>query len=269
MVLRGFHGFRILLECTTMDRKALEAVLEDFRKGAMTLDQMIEALKDLPYSDLGFARVDHHRTLRTGMPEVVLGQGKTVEQMTGIVDELVRGKDNVLVTRVSREQADALLSRFGRASYNETARTVVIRNEEPSVEKQGLVIIISAGTGDLPVAEEAAVTADFFGVRVERRYDVGVAGIHRLLPDIHLFRSADVLVVAAGMEGALASVVAGLTGRPVVAVPTSVGYGASFGGIAALLGMLTSCAIGVMVVNIDNGFGAGASAALIARGKPR
>ena len=228
------------------------------------MDDGIERLRRLTYEDLGFANVDHHRKQRCGFPEVVFAQGKSVAQTTAIVERLLAREGSVLVTRADEETAAALLAAHPGGERNELARTVLWRRDGDEPPMPG-ILVISAGTSDLPVAEEAVVTATALGQAVDTLYDVGVAGIHRLLERGEKIRQARVLVVVAGMEGALASVVGGLTDRPVIAVPTSTGYGASFGGLAALLAMLNSCASGVSVVNIDNGFGAGYSAAMINR----
>jgi NCAIR mutase (PurE)-related protein len=248
-----------------MDRRHLEQLLERVKRDELTVADALEELADLPYKDLGFARVDHHRQLRTGFPEVVLGLGKTAEQIGKIMRELSGRGHNVLATRVADAHVEAVLRLVPNARHEAVARAVVIEEVPVADEGRGPILVVSAGTSDLPVAEEAALTARLAGNRVERLIDVGVAGIHRLLGNRAALEAASVIVVVAGMEGALPSVVAGLTSRPVVAVPTSVGYGASFGGIAALLGMLNSCAAGVSVVNIDNGFGGGYAAALINR----
>jgi NCAIR mutase (PurE)-related protein len=235
------------------------------RAGDRSVDDALNDLSDLPFRELGFATVDHHRHLRTGAPEVVLGSGKTAAQIADILVELRRGGANLLTTRVTDEQAAEVLARVPDARHEPAARAIVVE-QQPIVESgRGTVLVVSAGTSDLPVAEEAALTARLHGSRVERVHDVGVAGLHRLVPRRSLFESAEVIIVVAGMEGALPSVVKGLVSRPVIAVPTSIGYGASFGGIAALLGMLNACASGVVVVNIDNGFGAGYAAALFNR----
>jgi NCAIR mutase (PurE)-related protein len=248
-----------------MDPKQLRQLLERVHAGNASVDDALRELADLPYKDLGFARVDHHRHLRTGFPEVVLGLGKTAEQIGHIMSELARTGANVLATRVAEASVDAVLKMVPGARHEKVARAVVVEQQPIADIGRGTVLVVSAGTSDLPVAEEAALTARLAGNRVERLVDVGVAGIHRLLGSRAALEAASVIVVVAGMEGALPSVVAGLTSRPVVAVPTSIGYGASFGGIAALLGMLNSCAAGVTVVNIDNGFGAGYAASLINR----
>jgi NCAIR mutase (PurE)-related protein len=223
---------------------------------------LAEQLRTLPFEDLGFARVDHHRSLRQGFPEVILGLGKTPAQIASIAERIVARGQSLLVTRADRSAYEAVRAVVPAAEHHEVARAITLKQNEIQ-PGEGVVLVAAAGTSDLPVAEEAAVTADVMGNAVDRLYDVGVAGLHRLLREHDRLRRARVVVVTAGMEGALPSVVAGLVDVPVIAVPTSVGYGASFGGIAALLGMLNSCANGVSVVNIDNGFGAGCIASLI------
>lgn len=245
-----------------MDPETLRQLLQQVASGTVAPDSALERLRDLPFENLGFAHVDHHRALRTGHPEVIFCQGKTSAQIVAIAEGLVEHQSQVLATRIAPEAAAALSERFPQAAYDEMARTVLIAGATAVVEK-GLVTIVSAGTSDLPVAREAEITARAMGARVDAICDVGVAGIHRLLAYREQLHTAKVIVVVAGMEGALASVVGGLVNVPVIAVPTSVGYGASFNGLAALLTMLNSCASGVSVVNIDNGFGAGYSAALI------
>ena len=247
-----------------MDIHTLENLLGKVKDGQVSVAHALEELKDLPYEDLGFAKVDHHREVRSGHPEVVFCQGKTVDQVLKIAEKLEARSNNVLLTRANPEQANAVMSRFPGTEYNELGRCLVVNPHEAS-EKNGTVLVVSAGTADLPVAEEAALTAQVMGNKVVRLYDAGVAGIHRLLENRKVLHAAQVIIVVAGMEGALASVVGGLVDKPVVAVPTSIGYGASFGGLAALLAMLNSCAAGIGVVNIDNGFGAGALAAAITR----
>ena len=248
-----------------MDPKHLKKLLERVRAGDTAVEEALRELADLPYKDLGFARVDHHRHLRTGFPEVVLGVGKSAEQIGLIMAELAKTGANVLATRVPEAYVPTLQAMVPGGGYHPLARAHVVEQAPVEDLGRGTILVVSAGTSDLPVAEEAVLTARLAGNRVERLVDVGVAGIHRLLGNRAALEAASVIVVVAGMEGALPSVVAGLTSRPVVAVPTSVGYGASFGGIAALLGMLNSCAAGVTVVNIDNGFGAGYAAAVINR----
>ena len=247
-----------------MDRQKIRELLMDVSAQEVTPDEAFERLKHLPYEDLGWAKVDTHRALRKGFPEVVLCIGKTDEQIAKIVHKLSSSGAPVLATKASESVFEAIRRVRDDAVYHDTARIVVVgRRQSPVNDKP--ILIVSAGTSDLPVAEEAAVTAETIGNRVERLYDVGVAGIHRLLGNKEKLSAANVIVVVAGMEGALPSIVGGLVDRPVIAVPTSVGYGASFGGLAALLGMLNSCAPGVVVVNIDNGFGAGYTASLINR----
>jgi len=248
-----------------MDADRLRAMLAEVASGRLDVDRALARLKQLPFADLGFARVDLHRSVRRGFPEVVFGQGKTTAQVVAISERIVEAGGPLLVTRVEPDTGAALLRRFPGGAHDPVARTFHCFEKEPADRGRGTILVMCAGTSDLPVAEEAALTAWLMGNRVERLFDVGVAGIHRLLDDLDKLAGAEVLVVAAGMEGALPSVVGGLVDRPVVAVPTSVGYGASFGGLAALLGMLNSCASGVTVVNIDNGFGAGYAAALINR----
>ena len=247
-----------------MDRKKIEELLRAVAAGELSVDDAVERLKHLPYADLGFARVDTHRALRAGFSEVIFCQGKTPAQAAAIAARIAETGAAVLATRATRETCEAIREKCPGARYHEEARVVVVPGETAS-EPRGRVLVLSAGTADIPVAEEAAVVAETIGCHVERVYDVGVAGLHRLLDKLDAIHKADCIIVVAGMEGALARVVAGLGGGPVVAVPTSVGYGASFGGIAPLLTMLNSCAGGVVVVNIDNGFGAGYAAALIAR----
>ena len=248
-----------------MRPEQLESLLADVAAGRLAPDAALQRLRHLPFEDLGFARVDHHRSLRQGHAEVVFCEGKTTEQVVAICGRLAAMTGGFLGTRCSEAQAAALRRAFSRAVWTPLARTVHLLPEgapDPSTAT-GTILIISAGTSDLPVAEEAAVVGEVFGHRVERLVDVGVAGIHRLLASGDRLQGADVIIVVAGMEGALPSVVGGLVAVPVIAVPTSVGYGASFGGLAALLGMLNSCASGVTVVNIDNGFGAAAAASRI------
>lgn len=245
-----------------MDRIRIEALLIEVREGRSGVEEALERLRDLPFEDLGFAKLDHHRALRTGMPEVIFSEGKTAAQVAHIFDRMAHAGGNVLATRASREAYEAVVAVEPRAKFHETARAITL-SQAPAVPGNGTVSVVCAGTSDLPVAEEAAVTARLMGNTVELIADVGVAGIHRLLAQKQSLQSARVLVVCAGMEGALPTVVAGLVNAPVIAVPTSVGYGASLGGIAALLGMLNSCSPNVSVVNIDNGFGAACIASLI------
>jgi NCAIR mutase (PurE)-related protein len=249
-----------------MDIERLRALLERVAAGKTTADAAMAELRDLPFADLGYAMVDHHRHLRQGVPEVILGQGKSKEQIVGIAGELLKRGQNVLVTRIEPDAANYFCAQFSDAKRSDLARVVTVERTPIPALGAKPVALLSAGTSDLPVAEECAETLRMMGVSIERVYDVGVAGIHRLFNKRDIFDRAAICIVVAGMEGALASVVGGLVPLPVIAVPTSVGYGASFGGIAALLGMLTSCASGVTVVNIDNGFGAAFAAARILRG---
>jgi len=247
-----------------MDPRDVMALLAAVRDGRVTPEEAAERLKSLPYEDLGFAKVDHHRALRRGFPEVVFGAGKTPEQIVAIAEKIAGRGQNLLVTRTVAEVHVLLAARHPTARWHEAARSVSIVISPPPA-LPGRIAVVCAGTSDVPVAEEAAVTAEFHGAVVDRIYDVGVAGLHRLLDRAEAIRRARVVVVAAGMEGALPSVVGGLVEAPVIAVPTSIGYGASFQGLAALLAMLNSCASGVAVVNIDNGFGAGYMACAILR----
>lgn len=242
----------------------LTDLLEKVKDGSLPIEAALEKLRLLPYEDLGYARLDHHRALRQGFPEVVFAQGKTPEQVADIIARLSEHNDRVLATRASPEVYQVVRQRIDDAIYHTIGRLIVI-NRTPNLDSLPGIVIASAGTADMPVAEEAAVTAELMGNQVVRLYDVGVAGLHRLLDKAEVLRQAHVIIVVAGMEGALASVVAGLVSIPVIAVPTSVGYGASFGGLAPLLTMLNSCAPGVAVVNIDNGYGAGHLASLINR----
>ena len=251
-----------------MDPARLRKLLTDVRRGRVSTREALEAIAQLPFESIGAATVDHHRGIRQPLPEVIFCPGKTKAQCVAIARAIVARSGRLLATRAGEDQARALVEAFGReAVWNEAARTVVVKRGARGRRKKppGKVLVVSAGTADLPVAEEAAVTLEFMGVSVGRVYDAGVAGIHRILRHVPALRKASAVVVVAGMEGALASVVGGITGRPVIAVPTSIGYGASFGGLAALLAMLNSCAAGVSVVNIDNGFGAGYLAAVINR----
>lgn len=239
------------------------------KSGDVTLDDAVGELRHMPFADLGYAVVDHHRALRQGVPEVILGEGKTAEQIIGIARELSRSKHTVLITRVDAEKAAQVSDALPGARHNATARTVTLDGEAAPALLAGQALVVSAGTSDMPVAEECAETMKALGVRHDRLFDVGVAGIHRILHKKSVLEGASAIVVVAGMEGALASVVGGLVDVPVVAVPTSVGYGAALGGIAALLGMLTSCASGITVVNIDNGFGAAFAVARMLRARER
>jgi pyridinium-3,5-biscarboxylic acid mononucleotide synthase len=248
-----------------MDPERLRDLLEAVAARRVPVEDAVRELRELPFRDLGFAHADTHRHLRTGFPEVVLGQGKTPEQTAAILTELSRGGSTVLATRVSPEAAAIVVAAVPGARYVAVPRAIVVGPTPAPDKGRGTIVVVSAGTADVPVAEEAALTAELAGNRVERVFDVGVAGLHRLLAHREQIARAEVAIVVAGMEGALPSVVAGLCARPVIAVPTSVGYGAAFGGVAALLAMLTSCAAGVSVVNIDNGFGAGQLAAMLNR----
>ena len=244
-----------------MDTRYLRRLLQQVQGGHIGLDSAMEELRELPFEDLGFARIDNHRCIRTGVPEVIYCEGKSIEQIQGIVRRISQKHQNILATRADRDVFEAIKKVDATCRYHDMARIVVVN--ACSVEKVGNIAVVSAGTCDIPVAEEAAVTAETLGNRVERIYDVGVAGIHRLLAARDKLAKAVVVVVVAGMEGALASVVGGLVASPVIGVPTSIGYGTSFGGVSALLTMLNSCASGLSVVNIDNGFGAGYQASLI------
>lgn len=246
-----------------MDRDFLKQLLEKVQSGQIAIPDALQHLSDFPYENIGCARVDHHRALRRGFPEVIFGQGKTPEQVAAIFKALARAGTVVLATRATREQYQAVYQECPGAEYVELPRCIVLRQAVP--EAIGRVAVVSAGTADQPVAEEAALTAELMGNRIDRIYDVGVAGLHRLLDQQRRLQQADVIVVVAGMEGALPSVVGGLVEQPVIAVPTSVGYGSGSGGWAALLAMLNSCVPGIGVVNIDNGYGAGALAAAITR----
>jgi hypothetical protein len=248
-----------------MNRTRLHDLLSRVQSGDISVERALDALKTLPFEDLGFARVDHHRALRKGFPEIVYGEGKTVPQIIEIAQRLTAQGDYALITRLSAQKALEVQTVLPALRYYSDGRLGALGDPPAPPAGQGEICIVSAGTADLPVAEEAAVTAEFMGNRVSRLYDVGVAGLHRLLENLEKLHAASVLIVVAGMEGALPSVIGGLVDRPVIAVPTSVGYGASFNGLAALLAMLNSCAAGVTVVNIDNGFGAAAAATLMNR----
>ena len=248
-----------------MDAEKLAELLEGVRKRKITVRGAVERLRHLPFEDLGFAKVDHHRSLRQGFPEVIMGESKTTDSIAAITRALQRRGTNVLITRLSPEKMVPLRKRIKGLRYHPVARAATWVGKKITKRGKGPLLVICAGTSDIPIAEEAALTGEMMGNRVERLFDVGVAGIHRLLENRQRLLSASVLIVVAGMEGALPSVVAGMMDKPVIAVPTSVGYGASFKGISALLGMLNSCAAGVTVVNIDNGFGAGFAASLINR----
>lgn len=247
-----------------MNLDQLANLLEGVQKGQITVSEAQERLATLPFEDLGFAKVDHHRTLRQGFPEVIYCQNKTAEEITKIAQSLIdKGANIVLCSRMDEAQADVVKNQIIQPTQYFPRCKMLVIGQMPKVEEGPFILVVSGGTSDMPVAQEAVVTAQCFGYRVESIYDVGVAGLHRLLSQLSVLRSASVIIAVAGMEGALPSVVAGLVSSPVIAVPTSVGYGASFGGLSALLTMLNSCASGVSVVNIDNGFGAGYSAALM------
>jgi hypothetical protein len=243
-----------------MDRQRLTQLLASVQGGTCSIDEALTRLRDLPFEDLGFANIDHHRALRNGFPEVIFGEGKTDEQVIAIAERMAASGASVLITRLAAPAAERLLAGVPGFEYHASARIAVRRSAAAEVTGRGTILVVSAGTADVPVAEEAAISAEVMGNRVERLYDVGVSGLHRLLQRRERLWEASVLIVVAGMEGALPSVVGGLVDRPVVAVPTSVGYGTSFGGLAALLAMLNTCAAGVVVVNVDNGFGAAAAA---------
>jgi NCAIR mutase (PurE)-related protein len=245
-----------------MNIKEVEKLLIDVKSGKATIEEALEVLRTFPYTDLGFARIDNHREMRTGYPEIIYCAGKSVEQVKEIVKVMAEKENNVIGTRANQEMFDAVKRELPDAVYYPVARIISVQKKKPPTPKTRIAVI-TAGTSDMPIAEEAAITAELLGNIVLRIYDAGVAGIHRLVDKLPDIRSCRVIIVIAGMEGALASVVGGLVDKPVIAVPTSVGYGANFGGISALLAMLTSCSSGVTVVNIDNGFGAGFSASMI------
>ena len=246
-----------------MNEKDLKTLLEKVAGGKISIGNAVERLKKVPFEDLGFAKIDHHRELRRGFPEVILCEGKKPDQIISIARGIIESGSNLLATRCSSEQFESISQALPDAEYHDDANLFIV--ERTPVEKKGEIAVVSGGTSDRPVSEEAALSAQFFGCVVKRFYDVGVAGIHRFISSWEEIQKADVIIVVAGMEGALASVVAGMTSSPIIAVPTSIGYGASFGGLSALLAMLNNCAGGVSVVNIDNGYGAAFSAALICR----
>jgi NCAIR mutase (PurE)-related protein len=248
-----------------MDIGLLKDLLHKVKDGTIEVDEAITRLKSLPFEDIGFASIDHHRSLRRGFPEVIYGQGKRAEQIIKIIEKMVEKGENVLVTRLTDNKAKIIKKHFPSSEYYPDSRILTIAVREIEKRGKGTILVVSAGTADIPIAEEAAITAKFMGNEVETLFDVGVAGLHRLLQNKDTIMGACVIVVVAGMEGALPSIVGGLVDKPVIAVPTSAGYGASFRGLSALLGMLNSCATGVTVVNIDNGFGAGYAASLINR----
>jgi pyridinium-3,5-biscarboxylic acid mononucleotide synthase len=244
-----------------VDAKDFLKLLEDYKNSRINEEEALDRLKHLPYEDLGFARVDHHREMRKGFPEVIFGTGKTPQQILGIVESMHHGNANILITRSEAAVCEFVQKDFPEAEFHEYSKAITIRRKREYTGK-GKILVVSAGTADIPVAEEAQITADLFGNRTECLFDVGVAGLHRLLSEKERLTSARVVIVVAGMDGALPSVVAGFVAAPVIAVPTSIGYGAHFGGVAPLLSMLNSCAA-LAVVNIDNGFGAGQIASII------
>ncbi|MEJ2725376.1 MAG: nickel pincer cofactor biosynthesis protein LarB [Deltaproteobacteria bacterium] len=251
-----------------MDERSIREFLEQLRTGQITTDEAVRRLKDLPFEDIEVACIDHHRSLRRGHPEVVLGERKEVPDILAIMGSMMEKGENILITRLSPEKAREIRVRYPEGNYHERGRVLTLGQQPVNMQGRGTILVVSAGTSDIPVAEEAAVTARFMGNTVDTLYDVGISGLHRVLGHREQLLKATVVIVVAGMEGALPSVVGGLVDKPVIAVPTSVGYGASFQGIAALLGMLNSCASGVTVVNIDNGFGAGYAASLMNRLSP-
>jgi NCAIR mutase (PurE)-related protein len=248
-----------------MDQERLNHLLRSVADGKTSIEDASDLIKKLPYEDIDFAHIDHHRSLRKGFPEVIFGQGKTAQQIIGIMEKMIPQESVILVTRVAAQKAEKVIPCFTDATYDPEARMILLGKKKPSPNAKGDILVVSAGTSDIPVAKEAHLTAEAMGNRVESIYDVGVAGIHRLLAHSDKLENAAVLIVVAGMEGALPSVVAGMVCRPVIAVPTSIGYGTSLGGLTALFAMLNSCSSNVAVVNIDNGFGAGYMAAIINR----
>lgn len=246
-----------------MDINNLRNVLQDFQASRLSLDEAIDKLKILPYEDLEFVKIDHHRMIRQGFPEVIFCQGKTAQQVATIMKSLAVHNHSILATRATEAMYAVVKAVLPEAQFYEIPKIIYVKRDTIEPDSQRFVLVMSAGTSDIPVAEEAAVTAEIMGNKVERVYDVGVAGIHRLFAHQDIIQNANVIIVAAGMEGALASVVGGMVAKPVIALPTSIGYGASFNGLAALLSMLNSCAAGISVVNIDNGFGAGRLASII------
>ena len=243
----------------------LHELLTQVRDGTVDVEHALDILKTLPFEDLGFARIDHHRALRKGLPEIIFGQGKTARQISEIAQHIVANGQHAMITRLDEQRAQEVRASIPALRYYPDGRIGALGEPPVPAADQGTILVVAAGTADLPVAEEAAITAELMANKVDRLYDVGVAGLHRLLSSMEKLQAASVVIVTAGMEGALPSVIGGLVDRPVIAVPTSIGYGASFNGLAALLAMLNSCATGVTVVNIDNGFGAAAAATLINR----
>lgn len=248
-----------------MDEETIRSLLLNLSKGEITVDEALQRLKGLPFEDIGVACIDHHRNLRRGLSEVIFGEGKEISDILAIMESMVEKGENIMVTRLSPDRTKEILERHPNAVYHGRARVLNLIQRPVKIQGRGPILVMSAGTSDIPVAEEAAITARFMGNEVETIYDLGVSGLHRVLAHREQILRASVIIVAAGMEGALPSVVGGLVDKPVIAVPTSIGYGASFQGVAALLGMLNSCASGVTVVNIDNGFGAGYAASVINR----
>ena len=248
-----------------MDEHALRDILKAVAAGTLSVQAAADKLKYISFEAIDYAHIDHHRSMRKGFPEVIFGQGKTVEQICGIMERMAEQENVVLVTRVAAEMAESVCRQFTAAEFHPDARMIVLKKKDVPPQGKGVILVVSAGTSDIPVAKEALLTAEAMGNRVDSVFDVGVAGIHRLFNYRGMIETASVLIVVAGMEGALPSVVAGMVKRPVIAVPTSVGYGVSFGGLTALFGMLNSCSSNVAVVNIDNGFGAGYMAAMINR----
>jgi len=246
-----------------MNNDRLTKLLESVAEGTTSIAGAVDQIKQLPYEDIDFAHIDHHRSLRKGFPEVIFGQGKTTRQIIGIIERMIAQEPIILVTRVEAHKAEKITPRYKNAMYDPDARMILVGQKKAPLEDSGEILVVSAGTSDIPVAKEAQLTAEAMGNRVETLFDVGVAGIHRLFAHRDQIQQAGVLIVVAGMEGALPSVVAGLTASPVIAVPTSIGYGVSLGGLTALFGMLSSCSSNVAVVNIDNGFGAGYMASAI------
>jgi len=248
-----------------LDQKRIKQLLGKVKTGEVSVDEAVGRLRDLPFENIEVACIDHHRSIRRGASEVIFGEGKEVEDILAIMDRMIAQEENILVTRLSPEKASKIRKKYPKAKYYPRSRTLTLIQHAQELRGKGPILVISAGTSDIPVAEEAAVTGRFMGNEVDTLYDLGVSGLHRLLAHREKLLKASVLIVVAGMEGALPSVVGGLVDKPVIAVPSSVGYGASFQGIAALLGMLNSCASGVTVVNIDNGFGAAYAASLMNR----
>ncbi len=248
-----------------LEKDAIRDLLEAVSRGEITVERALERLKDLPFEHIGVACIDHHRSLRRGLSEVIFGEGKDLADILAIMDRMVEKEENIMVTRLSEEKARKIKEKYPGSEYHAKSRVLILQRDPVPARGKGTILVISAGTSDIPVAEEAAITARFMGNEVDTIYDLGISGLHRLLGCMDKMERASIIIVVAGMEGALPSVVGGLVDKPVIAVPTSVGYGASFQGIAALLGMLNSCASGVTVVNIDNGFGAGFAASLMNR----